>query len=225
MYYTIRSLIPDWYEQCNPKLPCMKATIDSCYVFLHPAVLNESDRVYMFKMKKPNTYSPRELLMLFVQFSELRLAEDYALGDIFAIYEVAHRKSPSQPQLTIFTFAESVFPSRGAVYLLNTPSYMSSILAFLKTLLKPKLFSRIHVHQDVEVLKEIFSDDILPKDYGGSGPSLEQLNDLMKVKLEEFQDRFDQLDQMRVDESLRPEKLVNNDILGFYGNFKKLDVN
>jgi hypothetical protein len=93
----------------------------------------------------------------------------------------------------------------------------------------------------VEVLKEIFSDDILPKDYGGSGPSLEQLNgsnfivdiisfhcqisDLMKVKLEEFQDRFDQLDQMRVDESLRPEKLVNNDILGFYGNFKKLDVN
>jgi hypothetical protein len=108
----------------------------SSYVFLHPAVLNESDRVYMFKMKKPNTYSPRELLMLFVQFSELRLAEDYALGDvwimdlanftlndslkmtptiivkIFAIYEVAHRKSPSQPQLTIFTFAGSVFPSR-----------------------------------------------------------------------------------------------------------------
>jgi hypothetical protein len=47
---------------------------------------------------------------------------------------------------------------------------------------------------------------------------------LMQVKLEEFQYRFDQLDQMRVDESLRPEKLVNNDILGFYGNFKKLDV-
>jgi hypothetical protein len=47
---------------------------------------------------------------------------------------------------------------------------------------------------------------------------------LMKVKLEQFQDRFDQLDQMRVDESLRPEKLVNSDILGFYGNFKKLNV-
>jgi hypothetical protein len=51
-----------------------------------------------------------------------------------------------------------------------------------------------------------------------------QIPGLMKVKLEEFQGRFDQLDQMRVDESLRPERLVNNDILGFYGNFKKLDV-
>ncbi|KAJ3619002.1 hypothetical protein MTP99_005792 [Tenebrio molitor] len=230
MYYTIRSLIPDWYDQCNPKLPCMKATIDSCYVFLHPAVLNESDRVYMFKMKKPNTYSPRELLMLFVQFSELRLAEDYALGDVW-IMDLANFTLNDSLKMTptiivkIFAIYEKVFSLRvRAVYLLNTPSYMSSILAFLKTLLKPKLFSRIHVHQDVEVLKEIFSDDILPKDYGGSGPSLEQLNDLMKVKLEEFQDRFDQLDQMRVDESLRPEKLVNNDILGFYGNFKKLDV-
>jgi hypothetical protein len=96
-------------------------------------VLEESNRVYMFKMKKPNTYSPRELLMLLVQFSELRLAEDYAIHDVWivdlanftlndslkvtptiivkvlTIYEVADQKSPSQPQLTIFILAESVF--------------------------------------------------------------------------------------------------------------------
>jgi hypothetical protein len=29
---------------------------------------------------------------------------------------------------------------------------------------------------------------------------------------------------MRVDEGLRPEKLDNDEILGFYGNLKKLDV-
>jgi hypothetical protein len=28
---------------------------------------------------------------------------------------------------------------------------------------------------------------------------------------------------MRVDEGLRPEKLDNDEILGFYGNLKKLD--
>ncbi|KAJ3624282.1 hypothetical protein MTP99_017920 [Tenebrio molitor] len=230
MYYTIRSLIPDWYDQCNPKLPCMKAAIDSCYCFLHPAVLEESNRVYMFKMKKPNTYSPRELLMLLVQFSELRLAEDYAIHDVW-IVDLANFTLNDSLKVTptiivkVLTIYEKVFSLRTrTIHVLNTPSYISNILAFLKTLLKPKLFSRIHIHQDAEVLKEIFSDDILPKDYGGSGPTLEQLNGLMKVKLEEFQGRFDQLDQMRVDESLRPERLVNNDILGFYGNFKKLDV-
>ncbi|KAH0815866.1 hypothetical protein MTP99_017921 [Tenebrio molitor] len=230
MYYTIRSLIPDMYDQCNPKLPCMKAAIDSCYCFLHPEVLGQSNRVYMFKMKKPNTYSQPELIMLVVNFFELRLAEDYAFHDVWILDLENFTLNDSlkvTPTIIVKTLAiyEKVFSLRPrTIHLLNTPSYISNILAFLKTLLRPKLFNRIHVHRDNEVLKEIFSDNILPKDYGGSGPSLEQLNGLMQVKLKEFEDRFDQLDQMRVDESLRPEKLVNNDILGFYGNFKKLDV-
>ncbi|XP_068915656.1 retinol-binding protein pinta-like isoform X1 [Tenebrio molitor] len=230
MYYTIRSLLPDMYDQCNPKLPCMKAAIDSCYCFLHPVVLEESNRVCMFKLKKPNTGTPREIIMLGVNFTELRLAEDYAMYDVW-IFDLAtcslNDSLKMTPSIIVKTLAiyEKVFSLRAkALYLLNTPSYISNILAFLKTLVKPKQFNRIHIHKDAEVLKEIFTEDILPKDYGGSGPSLEQLNGLMKVKLEQFQDRFDQLDQMRVDESLRPEKLVNSDILGFYGNFKKLNV-
>lgn len=47
---------------------------------------------------------------------------------------------------------------------------------------------------------------------------------MLKAKLAEHQDRFDKLDAMRVDERLRPEKLSNDDILGYYGSFKKLDV-
>jgi hypothetical protein len=103
------------------------------YCFLHPEVLGQSNRVYMFKMKKPNTYSQPELIMLVVNFFELRLAEDYAIHDVWildlanftlndslkvtptiivktlAIYEVAYPKSPFNPQLTMFTLAESVF--------------------------------------------------------------------------------------------------------------------
>jgi hypothetical protein len=49
-------------------------------------------------------------------------------------------------------------------------------------------------------------------------------SDLIMQKFEEYGDRFDQLDKLRVDENLRPEKLNNDEILGFHGNFKKLDV-
>jgi hypothetical protein len=48
--------------------------------------------------------------------------------------------------------------------------------------------------------------------------------EMTRLKLTEYQERFDHLDTMRVDEGLRPEKLDNDEILGFYGNFKKLDV-
>jgi hypothetical protein len=39
---------------------------------------------------------------------------------------------------------QKVFSLRAkALYLLNTPSYISNILAFLKTLVKPKQFNRV----------------------------------------------------------------------------------
>lgn len=42
--------------------------------------------------------------------------------------------------------------------------------------------------------------------------------------MEEYKWRFDELATMRTDESLRPGKPVNDEFFGFYGNFKKLDV-
>lgn len=40
----------------------------------------------------------------------------------------------------------------------------------------------------------------------------------------EHKDRFDKLATMKTNESLRPGKPVNDEVLGFYGNFKKLQV-
>lgn len=48
--------------------------------------------------------------------------------------------------------------------------------------------------------------------------------EMLEMKLAEYQERFDKLDKLRVDETLRPEKLKNDEILGFHGNFKKLNV-
>lgn len=43
-------------------------------------------------------------------------------------------------------------------------------------------------------------------------------------KMEEHKPLFDRLISLKVDESKRPTKLVNDEVLGFYGNFKKLDI-
>ena len=111
--------------------------------------------------------------------------------------------------------------------------------AILKVVVKPKIFDRIEFHQDAEVLKEIICKEELPKEYGGEGPSLDQYNGMnfyknhkiyskisvmMQTKLSEYQDRFDQLDKLKVNENLRPQKLDNDEILGFYGSFKKINI-
>lgn len=49
-------------------------------------------------------------------------------------------------------------------------------------------------------------------------------SELTEQKLLEHKDRFNSLVKLRTDESLRPGKAVNDELLGFYGNFKKLQV-
>jgi hypothetical protein len=82
--------------------------------------------------------------------------------------------------------------------------------------------------------------NMLPKDFGGEGPSCEDLQgnkklffiiklaffivEMVKLKFMEKQELFDRLDKIRVDERIRPEKLRDDEILGFHGNFKKLDI-
>lgn len=41
-------------------------------------------------------------------------------------------------------------------------------------------------------------------------------------KLAEYKDRFDKLSNMKTNEALRPGKPINDDVLGFQGNFKQL---
>lgn len=43
-------------------------------------------------------------------------------------------------------------------------------------------------------------------------------------KLTEYQERFDKLDSMKVKEEFRPFPVKNDDLLGYHGNFKKLEV-
>ncbi|RZB40419.1 CRAL TRIO domain containing protein, partial [Asbolus verrucosus] len=114
-------------------------------------------------------------------------------------------------------------PMKG-IYIINSHPFVHKILSIVKAFVEPKLFQRIHVCEDTRLLNENFSKKMLPKDYGGEEKSCEELRELMKAKLVEYKNRFDQLDRIRVDESLRPEKLENDEILGFYGNFKKLNV-
>jgi hypothetical protein len=230
MYYTIRSLLPDWYEHCNPKLPFIKDYMNVSYTVVHPKLVEDMYRVTFVGVKKPHVTSPLTTALLFFNIYEMRLSEDCLIGDII-IFDMKNtaiddfvKMTPLHLKKTVAVY-KNIFSLRAKrIIFLNSIRYLDNILALLKLLIKPKIFQRIEVHQDSEVLKEIFQPDQLPKDYGGNGPSLEELNDGLREKFDEYQNRFDQLDRLRVDESLRPEKLNNDEVLGFHGNFKKLNV-
>nr|XP_970057.2 PREDICTED: uncharacterized protein LOC658588 [Tribolium castaneum] len=233
MYYTVRTLIPELYEHVNPQKPNMAEARQIAYWLALPKMTDEMHRVMVFKMRNKqmiDKMEPRNVIGLVINLEELRLNEDIMFGDV-TIFDNEGINFGYFKKLTpsiiakVLTVYEKVFsiPMK-AIYIVNSPPFVSTILAILKSLMKPKLFERIHVCEDTSILTEKIPKRILPRDYGGEEKSLEELQGLLDLKLAQYQDRFDKLDQLHVDESQRPEKLKNDEILGFHGNFKKLSV-
>ncbi|KAJ3652769.1 hypothetical protein Zmor_018706 [Zophobas morio] len=90
--------------------------------------------------------------------------------------------------------------------------------------IKPKLFERMHILSDDTTIKEKFPEDLLPVDFGGKGISLEKLQEMMVAEYQQHLSFFDDLEKFKVDENLRPANLENDEMLGFYGNFKKMNA-
>jgi hypothetical protein len=228
MYYTMRTLLPDLYG--NPTCSQIKDFMDDMFVCFHPVPMQGLYKVFLYKAKRPNILSLRKLAVVVNSIAEVRLMKDCMYRDIMildmeniTVNDIAKITPPLIAE--IFTIYAKVFSLRlEAIYLLNAPSFVLQLMAMLKSVLKPKIFNRIEVHQDTEVLTQIFTSDDLPKDYGGNGPSLQELNDLVMLMFEDHQERFDQLDKLKIDENLRVEKLNRDEILGVRGDFKKLEV-
>ncbi|RZC39383.1 hypothetical protein BDFB_014629, partial [Asbolus verrucosus] len=84
MYYTIRSLVPDMFENINPKLPNMEQLMDIIYWMPLPQLTKEMYRVFMFKMRNKDLVErlqPREVIACMLNMQEIRMSEDHMLGD------------------------------------------------------------------------------------------------------------------------------------------------
>ncbi|KAJ8947673.1 hypothetical protein NQ318_009557 [Aromia moschata] len=231
MYYSIRALIPEMYENKHPRLPHMQAMFKISYFFPLPKLTKDLYRVFVTKIVAgPEEFDTYDFFAHQMNAFEIRILEDLTLGDVI-ILDFEHVKMGHVRKITLMhlkkatAILEKVYSNRiKGIHIINYPPYVDILLNIGKMVLKPKLLNRIHLHEKIEGLYEYISKDVLPKDYGGEERSIEELNDAWRLKLEEYYDRFDKLSKMKVKEELRPEPLKNDDILGFHGNFKKLDV-
>jgi len=66
---------------------------------------------------------------------------------------------------------------------------------------------------------------ILPAEYGGDGPSLSELTDYWKKKIEDSSELLLKLEEFRADESKRPGKpTTTKELFGIEGSFRKLEI-
>ncbi|CAH2010049.1 unnamed protein product [Acanthoscelides obtectus] len=183
MYYTIRSLLPECFENKNPKLPNMKEIVKVVYYCPLPKMTRELYRVNIVKITgEPESFDAYDCFGHQLNINEIRLQEEIVLGDIliidFADIKVGHvMKFTPIHMRKASIILEKVFSNRiKGIHMINAPVYVEPVINLLRSFLKQKLLNRIHVHSSPKLLLNHISSEILPKDYGGSERPLKELN-------------------------------------------------
>ncbi|XP_063904197.1 alpha-tocopherol transfer protein-like isoform X2 [Zophobas morio] len=233
-YYKVRSLLPEIFDNIHPKLSYMENLKAAGYFVPLPKLTKELYRVGVCKIIDPHIaedVDPVDGIRLLVNIQEIRMIEDITHGDVF-IFDGKNvplrwvlKVTPMFVYKAMVVVYKQVFSNRmKAVYVVNAPSYIEKVIAVLKSVLSPKLLTRIHVCENSYVLIEKIGKEVLPVDYGGEEKSLKELQEMLYQKFQEREDYFTQLDKLRINEDLKPQELENDEMFGLSGNFKKLEI-
>ncbi|XP_063904209.1 alpha-tocopherol transfer protein-like isoform X5 [Zophobas morio] len=184
-YYSLRSLLPEIFDNIHPKFSYKENVKASIYFVPLPKLTQKLHRVFFCKMRDPQSaenVEPVDGIRLLVNIQEIRMMEDITYGDVF-IFDCKNiplrwmlKLTPMLLYKSLVVIYKKVFSNRlKAVYVLNAPLYTEKIVLLLKNILKPKLMERIHFCENSDVLMEKIGKEILPVDCGGKAKSLEEL--------------------------------------------------
>ncbi|XP_050512835.1 uncharacterized protein LOC126888533 [Diabrotica virgifera virgifera] len=184
MYYTIQTLLPELYQNCNPCAPEMDRVHDIVSFLCIPTLTPTLHRltVIQYHDVDANDNDMKGILSLFLRvFHEIRMHEDLAMGEIYILdlerikFSVISRLTPLLFKKVGFVF-EKIHSSRmHALYFYKAPTLFHNALILFKSLLSKKLSDRVHSYQSMDEITKHIPIELLPCDYGGQQKSIKEL--------------------------------------------------
>ncbi|XP_015599256.1 retinol-binding protein pinta [Cephus cinctus] len=234
MYYTVRRLVPELFAERDPLSPAITTLQDVLQWVCLPKLTTEKYRVSILRAIDDDAakFIPWNFFKYTFMIGDIRVSECRSLGDIY-IYDLSAMRLGHLTKLTPTILKKCEVAATKAygarikgIHFINAPSFADRIVTLIKSTIKPKLSSRVHVHSSgLDSLYEFVPRSVLPKDYGGEQPSMDKLSDMWREKLEEWRPWFIEQQNVHVDESRRPGPAISgDDLFGFSGSFRKLDV-
>lgn len=234
MYYTLKNMMPEILCDRDPAKPWFKQIVTIGYGCPLPRLTSDNCRVILMGLQpsNPDILNMNDILKFQFMIQDIRMCEDYSASDIYIMdYSNFTMGHVTKITFTIIKKME-VCAMKGfnmrikEIHLINVPAFAEMLVNLIKSVLKEKIASRIHVHsKGFSSLHERVSTEILPTEYGGqSGPIMEHWSAWVK-KLESYRDWFVEQEKFKSDESKRIGKTVtSSDLFGFEGSFRKLNV-
>ncbi|XP_012254146.2 retinol-binding protein pinta-like [Athalia rosae] len=234
MYYTIRRLIPELFESRDPRGPKLSALYGIMQYVCLPKLSPEKCRVCILRptVNDVSKFEPWELYKYMFMVGDIRLDICRAFGNIFvydfALVSMGHLMKLTPVLLKKCETASSAYVARiKGIHFINAPPFIDRMVTMVKSVMKPKLAARVHVHAvgDLESFYEYVPKSILPKEYGGDYLTMDIISNQWLQEVDQWRDWFMEQQNVLADESLRPGPAIDADnLFGFSGSFRKLEV-
>ncbi|XP_050697202.1 alpha-tocopherol transfer protein-like isoform X5 [Eriocheir sinensis] len=237
MFYTCKSLCPEWYKNRDPQDKKLRSILELGIVLPLPGFDQNGRRVMMSRPGLLDlSYATMDdltkaAIMLFDVYQEedeahtvtgMVMVED--LKDISISYIAAMTPVTMKKAMTLFQDGYPMRP-KGLNYI-NTPEAFNTVFNIFKSFMKEKMKRRVHIHgSDMESLYKEVPRDILPVEYGGTNGTVEEIKNYWLQRLDARRDWLLEDEKFCVDESKRPGKAKTSaDLFGIEGSFRKLNV-
>ncbi|RZC37480.1 CRAL TRIO domain containing protein, partial [Asbolus verrucosus] len=196
------------------------------FIFLPmPKLTPDLERINIMKLMNsdPNRFSIYDAVKCNLAIEELALQYDYAVGDRFVVdyadFSLQHltKFNPVVLAKNITLFEEAYSSRILSVEFINLPSFVSKILALFKIVMRPKIYARLKIHDNLESLHKVMPKECLPSEYGGT---LKKLDEVVANHHDFLLQSHENVSQ----EHLRVGETEENGAFGVDGTFKQLAI-
>ncbi|XP_028040298.1 uncharacterized protein LOC114250578 [Bombyx mandarina] len=232
--FALRTVLRKFYE-FNDIRNEFKNLFSCSYILAMPKLTKENNRLFIVKVigneffDKVPYLDYYKIMIAYVEYFRMydysdgyRVVIDYR--DINIMNIIARLNLVEVKEF--FTVILSGYGARlKGIHIISTSKAVENLLRIITPLFNPKLVARFRVHGTLESLHEVISQDRLPKELGGTGRSLKEIQDdwIDLLSSKETSEFFREINKAQVNEAYRMDDLKNEE-MGLPGTFRTLSV-
>ncbi|XP_069951888.1 alpha-tocopherol transfer protein-like isoform X6 [Cherax quadricarinatus] len=237
MFYTCKTLCPEWYKNRDPQDKKIRAILELGVILPLPGYETSGSRVVITRWGRfePSKLSLNDLMKASLAVIEVWMDEDEQ-ASVTAMVTVEDCQSLGFSHITALTpsfvkkasaLLQEGYPMRPkGLHYINTPAAFDTVFNIFKSFMKEKMRKRVHIHgTDMESLYRHVPKSVLPVEYGGTNGTIEEITKYWIERLDARRDWLLEDEKYVVDESKRPGKAKTSaELFGLEGSFRKLNV-
>lgn len=213
-YFTVRNFVTELFTQRDPLAPDLIENSECMYMGLLPGLTPDGARVLMTSLTTADAskFELRPTIQRIFNILDVWLRTDPHVNKLYVVSDCEKSTLPLMMKISLSTMKNTVFCIQnvypvslcGVIFLNIVPVVGVVIEKIIKPLFSKKLSKRfLFCGNDSSALYEKVPRSMMPKDLGGDGPTMKEINQAWMDKVNENRDWLISSASSHSDESLR----------------------